>query len=206
MAGGGGFKKSREGAAKLDALGEDYIFGLRAEGMTTREIYAATGSTAQIFYWWLGKKVEGKRKAEEEDGTCRRERWEAASRIGAETLGEGSGKYFSQLYDPAGGRAVAGVTREEIALAKAAADHDKWVAGSLDPHRYRGDSVKGLGEGNQSSQVVNIGQLHLHALKAPPPPRPAALQAAPDASEKVVEGEFEVVAGEWEEVDVTPPG
>jgi hypothetical protein len=167
---------------RLDAMGEEPIMEARASGMSVRKMQAKFEVSVRQLYGWLGK-IEKNRKAEI-DGVCRRERWNEATAMGAETKAALADERLEVLIDPETGRMLPSVSREEVALAKALAEQERWSAGNMDPAIFRPNQVQ-----NQPTTQLNIGQLFLQALQAPVVPTrtlPAPASAAP-----IEDAEFE---------------
>lgn len=152
-------KITNAGIAKLDGIGEERVMDMRCEGVSVRRICAALDVTARQLYSWLGWAT--KRIAIDEDGKSRRDRWIEWSLAGAEHRAAHATERLENLTDLSeGGRMKEGVTREEVALAKALAEEDRRCAGDMDPSRFRLNIHAGGGTPN-----VNIGTLHLHAVQ-----------------------------------------
>lgn len=75
-----------------------------------------------------------------------------------EARAEYADKLADEALDIADGMAdVAGITREQVAVAKERIDVRKWLAAVNSPDKFR--------QNNSPTVTVNIGQLHLEALK-----------------------------------------
>lgn len=170
----------KEAYDRLEAIGEDEILDVRSGGASVRAIQKKYNVTVRQLYGWIGK-AERNRKAEI-DGVCRRERWNEATIMGAEAKAAKADERLEVLIDPETGRMLPTVTREEVALAKALAEQERWNAGNMDPGGFRQ---------NQPAQAatvqVNVGQLLLQALERAPTSRPRLPAPA------IPEAEFEVV-------------
>jgi hypothetical protein len=121
-----------------EAGGDEVIFGRIAQGETVESVMQSHGRGRKMFYAWIRT-----------GGEERRERFEEAQRLSAEALVDQGGEILDQA-------AAAGSTAQVMA-AKSRAEWRKWLAGVRAPDTY-GDK-----SGVQIS--VNIGQLHLDALR-----------------------------------------
>lgn len=138
----------------LDAHGEEKVFELRASGISVRKLATLLGVTPRQMYHWFDK-GEG-HDVPGETGVNRRERWNHANTLCAQALVDGAKDVFERLRDPETGRMKVDVSREEIALAKAETDFDRWHASTLDRDTF--------GE-KKGQQAISIGELHLTAVK-----------------------------------------
>ncbi len=176
----GGRPKQMAANDYLDTeVGENRVMDLRSEGKSVREICREVGTTPRLLYGWLGNQTTARRA--EKDGLCRRDRWADATALGADSRAALADERLEKLLDPETGRMRPDVSREEVALAKALSDQDRWQAGNLDPKGFRPNG--GLPEGGVVQ--INIGKLFQQVLSAPVA-RPA-LPAAPIEEAEVVE-------------------
>lgn len=172
-------KITREQAQRLDQeIGEEAIMDDRSAGLSVRAICRKYGVTIRPLYSWLGNLTTARRA--EVDGLCRRDRWNEATAFAAESRAAMADERLEALVDPDTGRMKPSVTREEVAVAKALAEQDRWQAASMDPAGFRQN-----GQPPQPTQVINVGQLFLQALETVKP--------APKLAPPTEEAEYEVL-------------
>lgn len=129
-------------SAAIEKLGGDeYIFDRVADGEPMRAIAETFGYSRGMIYTWI--KAGG---PEREAG------FRAAREAAAHTLVEDSGEILD-----AAAKQVA--TPADVQLAKARSEHKKWLASMFNRKDY----------GDETGKIdvnLNIGQLHLDALRA----------------------------------------
>lgn len=151
-------KKMKAVAALLDRLGEDVVLDYRATGASVRALCEHFDITTRPLYGWLGNTTTA-RRGERSDGTCRRERWIEATAMGADSRASLADERLEVLLDPETKRMRADVTREEVALAKALADQDRWQAGNLDPKQFRQNQPAESG-----TPAISVGSMFVNIL------------------------------------------
>lgn len=175
----GGRPKQMAANDYLDTeVGENRVMDLRSEGKSVRQICREVNTTPRLLYGWLGNQTTARRA--EVDGVCRRDRWAEATALGADSRAALADERLESLIDPETGRMMPGVSREEVALAKALSEQDRWQAGNLDPKAFRPNV--GLPDGGVVQ--INIGKLFQQVLSAPverPALSAAAIEDAEDA-------------------------
>jgi hypothetical protein len=147
-------------AAAIEKVGgDDHIFDQIADGAPMRKIAEPFGYSRQMIYAWIHM-----------GGPEREKRWEEAKQTAAHALVEDAGDILD---------AARPVTSAEASHLKARVEHKRWLASVFNRKVYGDDSGK-------IDVNLNIGQLHLDALRAAGS-RPAL--PAPEAQE----AEYEVV-------------
>lgn len=121
--------------ADLDAIGEETLLGLVEQGMTLRSMFAMFDIGRRAYYKWVDS-VEG-----------RYESFRQAREAYAESLDEESIRIADSVE----------LDKDAIAKAKLRIDARRHRAQFSDPSRRE--------KGQAASTVVNIGTLHLAALK-----------------------------------------
>lgn len=135
-------RKSPADLAVLDT-GEEELFALLAEGKTVAQLAERFNVGRSSLYNWR-----------DAGGGDRLARWEAARRLSADAHVERAGAILDEAAEVD--------TAAKASIARARSDFHWKLAERFSPGLY----------GDQSpSVVVNIGQLHLAALKAANPPR-----------------------------------
>lgn len=125
---------------RIEAEGGDaVVFQEIAAGKTIREVMAARGYERDQWYCWI-----------QAGGEARRAAWEQAKLASADALVEQAGEILDQAAE------VTNSARATIAKERAA--YRRWLASCRDQEAY-GDRAGG------AQVVLNIGQLHLDALR-----------------------------------------
>jgi hypothetical protein len=156
-------RKANVAGAKEGVSGEEYLLGRIANGEPMGDIMADFGHDRTFFYMWL--KMQPGRDA-------RKAAYEEAKLFKAHSLAEQGQSILDDL-------AVAGpgiVAAADVSLADKRASYRQWMAGVLNREEY--------GPRTGASLVVNLGQLHLDALRAPALP----VLVAAEVTEELVEG------------------
>jgi hypothetical protein len=127
-------------AAAIEKIGgDDVIFDQIADGVPMRKIAEPFGYSRQMIYAWIHM-----------GGPEREKRWEESKQTAAHALVEDAGDILEA------GRPV---TSAEASHLKARVEHKRWLASVFNRKVYGDDSGK-------IDVQLNIGQLHLDALRA----------------------------------------
>lgn len=172
---------SRAAFARFEAYGLDNILERVADGETLRSLAAdpqLATSRPMLNNWLLGA-MGNEDPATEEGKRIRRERraaYELAKRSSADVLVEDAGEILDAESDP-----------KAAALVKAKSDFRLWLAARRNRDSY--------GQQQNPALVINVGSLHLDALRkvmaaAPALPAPRA-ELPPGDAEHVIEGEVD---------------
>lgn len=148
--------------------GDEIIFRRIASGELVTDIMESYGYSRDMMYQWINQ-----------GGEARRQAFEDAKRQSAEALAEQAGRIIDAAADATSTAAVM-VARERMG-------YRKWLAGIRDRETF--------GERAGAEIQVNIGQLHLDALRARGSVR-LAQQRRRELQEAVIEAEVEEIAGE----------
>jgi hypothetical protein len=132
-------KLTRIGCKKLDEIGEEFIFERVMAGRTITSIRKEVDIGNRIFYTWLHGGPKSTRDP------SRWDRYLEARRVAADTLAEECLEIADNTLD-----------NEQVAVSKLKIDTRKWLAGAMNPE---------YGNRPQTSVQVNLGDMHIQALK-----------------------------------------
>lgn len=134
----------RQAAYRAFREHEDQIFEAIADGFSIREVAKRFGGVGrEIFYHWL-----------EQSSPETKQRWAEARKRSAEAHAEKA----LDVLDEAGNAEL--LIPAEVSLAREKSGYHRWLAGVLDKDTFGPPNAAGV-------QVnLNIGELHLNALKA----------------------------------------
>lgn len=121
--------------------GEEYIWERVADGDSMKTIAQSLGFSRGLLYKWINR-----------DKERRRAKLKEARELSADAHAEDAGEVLDDLSEQPG------VTSAEVQLANARANYRKWLAGVRNREEY--------GERQQAGITVNVGSLHLDALRA----------------------------------------
>lgn len=129
-----------------EAGGEDVaIFERMANGDSMAEIAEDLGCSRSFLYTWRKRKGHRERRLE---------KWKDAMRVRALAKAE-EGENILDAMSENGEE----ITTAKVGLARERANYKKWLAGKLDPEQF--------GDHDQKVSVaLNVGSLHLEALRA----------------------------------------
>lgn len=143
MAGRPGLRKL---AAEIEKRGgEEWIFGEFIGGRSIGEIMRELGFSRTYFYAWM-------KEGSEEQRAARAEAYHQAKILSAEAHVEQAGEILDDLAEQGG------VTPAEVQIAIARSKFRQWLAGKRDG-QYSDQKGAGM------SLTINVGQLHLDALR-----------------------------------------
>lgn len=144
------------------AGGEDYMFGRIEDGDTPRVIMEDFGVSRTYFYRWINLDKDRRQKLLRE-----------ARAVAAMGHAEDAGEVLDELVGTV-------ITPADVTLANSRSNYKRWLAEVYERGAIERTETK-------DSLVLNIGQLHLSALKEAGRAHVAELQSGPVVEAEVVE-------------------